>query len=144
MSTSSVKIDFIAESLGCSKRNAEIIAKRDSWKYSEVTGRGGKKRLYNLSDLPPEIQAKVTLHLINTGALTPTTSETADPVLPAQKASKHRSSHYDPETIWAWYETRPQSVKAKAKRNALLCLKVRQLVDSGMKTDHALKTVAES
>jgi len=130
--------------LGVSPRSVRKRAQQECWPANEKKGRGGTRLLYNLSDLPPEIQAKVTLHLINTGALAPTTSETADPVLPGQKVSKHRSSHYDPETIWAWYETRPQSVKAKAKRNALLCLKVRQLVDSGMKTDHALKTVAES
>lgn len=131
----------IACALNISARSVRRISDRDNWICSDILVRGGYKRVYNLSDLPTDIQAKVTIHLINTGALVPAT----EPLQPKEKPSaKPRSAEYNPETLWAWYDSRPESVKAEGTRRAGICLKVAALLDSGLSVRSALAAVAKS
>lgn len=144
-----IEIDAIAESLGVSKSAVFKRASREIWAYAEVSARGGKKRQYNLSDLPSDIQAKVTLHLISTGALTPSpqeasTSEKAGTALipPSVPVSRHRQTSYDRDSLWSWYDSRPQTIKDEGTRRAGYCLQVRNLIDAGIAVRHALAEVA--
>ena len=52
----------IAEAKTVSKRAVEIRSAKESWPYDEVKGRGGKRRLYALADLPKDIQAAIQHH----------------------------------------------------------------------------------
>jgi putative transposase len=45
----------IATAVGISYRGAALRAVRESWPFQEVTGLGGKKRLYPLAELPKEV-----------------------------------------------------------------------------------------
>ncbi len=150
MITNEITIDVVALSLGCSKRNAEILAKRESLLYIEKSVRGGKKRFYALESLPSEIKAKVTLHLINTGALTPSpikgSQENAHLTQNDQNSPTRRRKQtgYDSESLWNWYASRSQKIKDEGTRRAGFCLKVRQLLDTGLKVNPVLVEVARA
>lgn len=138
-----ISIEVVAASLCVTKSIACRRANRENWPYTEQTGRGGRKRFYTLTDLPTDVQAKVTLHLVQTGQLTPTPV----PVEEAQATQKvasvpHQKPTYNPHELWSWFESRPESIKAEGYANAKLCQQVRALLDSGIKIGKVLDTVA--
>ncbi|MEP7041890.1 MAG: transposase domain-containing protein [Dokdonella sp.] len=49
-------IKAVATALGVHKSVAEKRAKREGWRYTEVCGRGGRKRLYAIADLSIPVQ----------------------------------------------------------------------------------------
>ncbi|WP_210760676.1 hypothetical protein [Azohydromonas sediminis] len=49
----------IAEAMGVTDRAVRDRAIRESWPYTEETCRGGRRRLYDLAALPPEVRRKV-------------------------------------------------------------------------------------
>ena len=57
------QIDFtqIAHSLGLSKRAIEIRASKENWPFTEESVRGGKRKLFNISDLPREIVRRIQI-----------------------------------------------------------------------------------
>lgn len=52
----------IAACIGINKRSIERRAVKELWKYNEATGRGGKCKLYNLFNLPKDIQLAINKH----------------------------------------------------------------------------------
>lgn len=143
MITSKFSISDIAQALGCSKRNAEMQAKNNGWSYETIAARGGRKRLYNLADLPADIQAKVTLHLIRTGQLEdPAATEPQAQTSDTKPATRTRSNTYNRDDLWAWFETRKQSIKDEALRRAGICNEVRRLIESGLGARPAIAQVA--
>jgi len=55
----SVDVQWIAHALRVTKRAAELRAKRESWTFSEEAVRGGRRRLYAISNLPADVQQAV-------------------------------------------------------------------------------------
>lgn len=53
----------IAAAIGIHKRNVERRAIAEAWPYTEQTVRGGRRRLYDLAQLPSPIQAALALKL---------------------------------------------------------------------------------
>ncbi len=49
----------IANAISVNPSSVKRRAARESWPYTEVTGRGGKRRLYRLCDLPLNIQSRL-------------------------------------------------------------------------------------
>lgn len=52
----------IMSATGLAKSTASDRANREAWLYKEETGRGGKRRLYNLSNLPKDIRLAIDRH----------------------------------------------------------------------------------
>ena len=52
----------IAEALGVEKLQVFRRAARESWPFTEETGRGGRRRLYRLADLPGDVARKMSAH----------------------------------------------------------------------------------
>ena len=97
-------INEIATALQVSRQAVRKRATRECWPFQEKTAKGGKRRLYNLSDLPTRIQTVLL------------TSAESD----ENKASKTKPVQ-DKFTLWNRYDTAPQSMKDEAQRrvNAL-------------------------
>ncbi|HID49173.1 MAG TPA: hypothetical protein EYP40_06110, partial [Chromatiales bacterium] len=101
-----VTIKQIAEALGVTQQAVQKRAK--SWPYEEATGRGGKRRLYRLEDLPADVQVAV---LKTHDIIVP--APTKAPTVP----TKRRRSTYSEETLNAkWARLRDdQRARAEAK-----------------------------
>lgn len=137
-----ITIEIVSKSLNITKRSAERKAVREDWVYTEESRRGGSKRLYRLADLPADVQTKVTLHLIQTGQLQPEAQ--AQPADSKEKPVKRSVTNYDPDSLWSWFDTRNQKIKAEATKRAAVCLQVRRLIDASTKVRPAIRTVAEA
>ncbi len=59
----SVDFSVIAAALCLSKRAIEIRANREEWPHTTVTGRGGKRKLFELSTLPKDVAKRVEIYL---------------------------------------------------------------------------------
>lgn len=46
--------------------------------------------------------------------------------------------------LWNWLATRPESIQAEGRRRAAICLKVRFLIDAGLRKGRAIAQVAEA
>lgn len=132
-----VDSNTIGTALAITARAVRQRAQRESWKFSEKKAIGGIRQVFAIEDLPSEVQAKVALHLLQTGKIQATESQK-----PTPKATKRPASCYDRESLWAWYDSRPQTIKDEGTRRAGYCLKVRALIDSGLKVRPALAEVA--
>lgn len=62
--TNRVDIKAIADALGASNSGAAYRAKRESWPFEEISGRGGKKRLYPLVSLPKAVREAIACYQI--------------------------------------------------------------------------------
>lgn len=130
---------IIGTALAITPRAVRQRAQRESWKFSERKAIGGVRQVFSLEDLPSEVQAKVALHLIQTGQIQPAeSSETTE------KPAKRSATGYDRDSLWVWYDSRPQKIKDEGTRRAGYCLKVRALIDSGLKVRPALTEVARA
>ncbi len=52
----------IADAICVHKSAAEKRANKQAWEFSEQTGRGGRRRLYNLASLPADVQQAIARH----------------------------------------------------------------------------------
>ena len=93
----------LASSLGKTKRAVEIRAKREGWAFEEKATRGGRRRLYAVDALPPDVQAAAVI----AGQV----SETP------QRAVAVRQANVDSiASAWKRYEAVPQHLKDEAAR----------------------------
>ncbi len=127
----------IGTALSMTSRGVRKRAQRESWKFTERQTIGGTRQVFFLEELPSEVQAKVALHLVQTGQIKPAESPDQTP-----KTVKRSASGYDRDSLWSWYDSRPQTIKDEGTRRAGYCLKVRALLDSGLKVRPALAEVA--
>jgi putative transposase len=76
-----VDIKAIAAALGVAKSSACDRAVRESWEFEEQSGRGGKKRLYPVSNLPKSVRESILHHSIkstqSTGISTVSTADSS-------------------------------------------------------------------
>lgn len=151
-----ISIEVAALALNVTKSIACRRALREGWLYTEQSVRGGRKRFYELSTLPEEVRAKVALHLIQTGVITPASEPSQPkPKKPAKSEKQTESVSYnqpshewgtqDSETLWEWANTRTQKLRDEGIRRAGLLRQVDALLHSGQKMSvrRALAFVAE-
>ncbi len=120
----------IAAALGRHKSVIEKRACKDGWTYQEETTRGGKRRRYDLADLPSDIQAAVLL--------------AQRPALTAAAAKPTRSARDEAQikALWTRYEQVPQHMKETAQRRLSALQAVKQLVEQGHRMQDARGAVA--
>lgn len=78
MSTSS--LNDIAKALKVSKQAVAQRSSRENWQYEEVTGRGGKKRLFQITSLPKDVQTTLRQKAIH-AVLPSIAQEIATPIV---------------------------------------------------------------
>ena len=111
----------LASSLGKTKRAVEIRAKREGWAFEEKATRGGRRRLYAVDALPPDVQAAAVI----AGQV----SETP------QRAVAVRQANVDSiASAWKRYEAVPQHLKDEAARR----LRALQAVEALQAAGHPL------
>lgn len=130
-------IASIASALNITKRSAERRANKEGWQFEARTGRGGEKRYYLASKLPPEIQA--ALFLRNGINLT-------SPQAPAVPLKMRRPlatlSEAQIQSAWNRYESVPQHLKDVASQRLRALQAVEQLVADGRSLMDARALVA--
>lgn len=120
----------IAQALGRHKSVIEKRATKEAWRYTEETGRGGKRRRYALADLPADVQAAVLL------ASRPAVQR------PVQRHSKAGKTEAQISAMWAHYESVPQPMKDIAQQRLAALRAVAKLVDQGHRLQDARGAVA--
>jgi putative transposase len=119
----------IATAMGRHKSVIEKRAAKESWAYTEETGRGGKRRRYDLASLPADVQAAVLL--------------AQRPALPVPaRAPKSARNDAQIRTLWARYEQVPQDMKDQAQRRLAALQAVTKLVQQGHGLQDARGAVA--
>jgi hypothetical protein len=182
----------IAAALGVSDRAARGRAIRESWPYTEVPVRGGRKRYYPIDSLPQDLRERIITHRIltaptpanppgNAGAalsradLSPDSMDSRAPAggaeYPANSslsgagdtpalppggdspsspggvsfaAQKRPRRAYDRNALWDWFSRRPQSIQDEGKHRAEICLRLRALIDAGLRARRAIREVARA
>lgn len=120
----------IAEATGITARAVQLRAKKENWPFSETKGRGGKRRIYEISDLPEEIQAAVFLLRRKGSGESPTPNTPAE--IPAKGAGGNGASRspspsssslpgsspapfeYSGDSLWNRFDRLPEKLKAAA------------------------------
>lgn len=130
----------IAEAFEVPKRKMERWAVREGWRYEEEPHPGRPRRLYNLADLPENIQiALLKAHGI-TDAPTPVSRMTASAT--RSEADTKASFSYDAKSLWAWAETRTQKLRDKGVYKADLLRQTMRLQANGERLQEAFKVIA--
>lgn len=75
MSAARYTMSGIAEALGVHRTSILRRARREGWKYSETTGRGGTRRIYVAKALPRDIATTLAARVV-TGAVKAAAGET--------------------------------------------------------------------
>jgi hypothetical protein len=150
-------IAAIAAALGVTARAIERRATRHAWSYVEETVRGGRKRYYDISFLPPNVQAALaekvlsaapeavssssSLHAAGATFSSTRGTEAARDVTTARPLS---GSTPDPrsESIAAIFDARPEKVKAEASTRLELVQEYHRLLASGFRASAALAAIA--
>jgi len=91
---SSIDVVTIANALDIEKRAVERRAQRGNWSYTEVPVRGGKKRIYDITSLPKDIQVAIQqrqcAQVVSSMATAPTKSaEASSTPLPIAEETEH-------------------------------------------------------
>lgn len=122
------------------KRNVEKRATTESWPYTESTGRGGKRRLFDVAALPADVQAALALHL------RPATHEVhealADAGLSPAGRAKQAPSDAEIASRSQLYARMPASYREEAERRLRALMAVQTLVREGQKVTVARELVA--
>jgi putative transposase len=122
----------VADSLGVHKRVCERRAIKEGWAYTETSGRGGKRRIYALIDLPEKVQGAVLI-------------QHAPKAEPATRVhtKKRQLSPERIASIWQRYERVKQPLKDTAAQRLKAIHAVEALVNNGMPMMEARALVAE-
>lgn len=121
-----------AMAMGLSKRALEKRATKERWPFAEVAVRGGRRRLYGLNDLPPDVQAAVFLRGQPAAVAAPT---------PA-KPTRVNWTRERIEAAWARHAAAPGSMQETAARRLSALQAVEKLVASGHRLLDARALVA--
>lgn len=89
----------IADKTGITKRSINRRASLEGWEFKEQRAKGGCLRLFNINTLPVDIKNKMALSQIASGELKPAAAEFS----------------YDAESLWAYYDSKTNKQKDKAK-----------------------------
>lgn len=112
----------IAEAMCITRRSVDRIALREAWRFTEEATRGGQRRLYALTDLPPAVQAAlVRKHALQAAVEAP----------PRTRREKLAPSEARIQSAWARYERSPDTQKAIAIERQAALLAVEHLVRQG-------------
>ncbi|MEQ9132685.1 MAG: transposase domain-containing protein [Salinisphaeraceae bacterium] len=122
-------IQEIAEAISRERSTTLRRAARECWPYTEKSGRGGRRRLYALTDLPTDVQtALVTAHGSHEAVAD---DGDTDPL-------------QDSAALWAWYERQPDSQKQRAQAAHEACVAIRQLLALGQTVKQAIREVGSA
>ena len=94
----------LAGAIGVTPRAVKKRAAAESWTYAEEPGRGGQKRLYPIHSLPLDVQT----------ALAPTLLGAVPAGVQVKADSERASPDSQAEQLAAYYESRPEKLKAEA------------------------------
>ncbi len=132
-------------------------SKQPDWPKGIIVPIGKQRAIaWDLNELPfkiklrtgvVDIQAKVTLHLIQTGQIKPSqTSESAPKNTTVLESAPHEWSQQDSERLWEWASCCSQKLRDEGEARAKLLFQVDALLngDLRMKVRPALRIVAES
>ena len=124
----------IASAKGITPRAVKKRSLRHCWRYLEESCRGGKRRLYPLDSLPPDVQA----------VLCPTLPHSAEPARfnDGRPSSSPPASGYDPEALWQWATDRTQLLRDIGARRVAAISELEQLLLHGQPLQAAANTVA--
>jgi hypothetical protein len=134
-----VDVKAIAAAIGIHKRNVERRAARESWPYTETTGRGGRRRLYEIAKLPSPVQAALALKLKpHTEAALAREAEAGE--LPAGR--KAAPSEVEIQSRSQWYARLPERYRREAERRLKALDAVEALRREGQSLVRARELVA--
>ena len=147
----------LAEALNVSKRAVERRAGNAGWQYQEERCRGGKRRIYQLVDLPEEVVTKLTLlrHQESPADSSPAggpgfppsqadgRSSLAAQVPPADNQGRPAAPPYCRESLWTRFEQLPGRSKDKARWRLAVVHSALRLISAGTPRRQAWTTVAK-
>lgn len=113
-------------------------ARNQNWHYRKRKGRGGGRE-YAFTSLPIETQAalvKTFPELVEHATPAPVEQDDEQTAAPAFT--------YDKEELWRWAERRPQKMRDRGARRAMLLRQVMKLVDAGHTLRDATGSVGQS
>src|SRR5699024_9907964 len=122
-----------AEALGVNKSSVVRRAAKEAWPYSEVRARGGKRRQYELADLPESMHAALLAHFPEQLG--------AAPQAGSEDGAQHPTFSYDPEQLWDAAARATNKARATGRKRAEACRMLDDLVRSGMDKRTALQAI---
>jgi hypothetical protein len=124
-----------AAALGIKKQNAHARAVKEGWPYTEETTRGGRRRLYLLSNLPAAIRDAVTVLRLKHAPKPELPARTFDADVPDPVAMAEADAgpafSYDAEALWQWAATRKQTHRDIGAHRGALLQQVVRLMEAG-------------
>jgi hypothetical protein len=132
-------IKQIAAALKLERTSVVKRAQKESWPYTEVTGRGGKRRLYEVAKLPAAVQAALALYL------RPATHEITEALAAAELTPGKRRAAPSAAEIAdrsARYVRLAPGYRETAEKRLRALLAVQALVQEGQKLTVARELVA--
>lgn len=162
MKTHRVSVASVADALNISTRAVQKRAEKEGWRYEETAARGGRKRLYLIASLPAPVQAALA------GQFLPAASVESPLLLPAgdsppadaavfssrgpggaaaSSSVAQSGSTPDPrsipsEALTALFESKPENVKAEARKRLEAVRAYQALLSRGFKFRPAVAGVA--
>ncbi|RMG55692.1 MAG: DNA-binding protein, partial [Gammaproteobacteria bacterium] len=128
----------IAAAMDLNPSSVKRRAARESWPFEEATGRGGKRRLFALSSLPEDVQRALVIAAARSGE-----ADAVEQPADAQDNRSRTAHEYDRDSLWAYYERKPEKQKAIAKEKLKVFVALEALLASGCNKQQALREVAE-
>lgn len=115
-------------------RAIQLRAKREEWSTRKRQGRGGGNE-YHLSSLPAETQAALIRFQNNEETPAPSFQDYEE---------QHESFTYDRAQLWANFESKPESMKAKARNRLAAIRTALQLIANHIPRTKAFDTAAKT
>jgi hypothetical protein len=121
----------IAAALGIARQNVHKRAKKQGWTAYRQPGRGGKKRVYRIADLPSDVQAALAERMFLSGAPAAESSSLAAAgafscmrALDSEAGNSSPGSGATPdarsESLAETFEAQPERLKAEARRRLVI------------------------
>ena len=130
-------IHQIAEVKGDSLQSVKKRAFRHSWPHREEPCRGGKRRLYSLTSLPPDVQSALVRALPHSAA-----HPVRVPDPNTDENTNKQGSDCDPDALWQWAAGRTQKLRDAGVSRAAAVARLEQLLVAGHRLHAAAKAVS--
>ena len=125
----------IAHALGITFQAVQKRAGKEGWAYTEETIRGGRRRLYDIRDLPADIQAALAQTLLaDRGSMSAAAAE--------QIGNQEAHAASELATLGAHYESKPAHGKEEAQRRLAIVQAYAQLRGNGIARPAVIDAVA--
>lgn len=121
-------IKSIASALNVTPQAIKQRAIRESWKFTEEKTRGGRRRLYEVPDLPADVQAALAAQLL-----------AAAPAAPSAPADA--SNDAQDNNLAAGFERQPQSSRREAGARLAIVQQFVQLIARGFSRTSSIEAV---